>query len=133
MLIPCITCVYNDKKQFQGVASIDLRLDYLKESVFSNKGYSSLKEYLLDQNDNVLLSSDFEDKEAVVDQQKKTLIKKKFLFEDELHEAIEKGLAQFEATRNKTKYIFALYQFPIGYYYIQQVSEQNLRQAWDKK
>jgi hypothetical protein len=132
MLIPCITCVYDKEKQFQGVTSIDIRLDYLKESVFSNKEYSSLKEYLLDQNGNVLLSSDFEDKAAEIDQQKKTLIKEKFPFEAELHKAIKTGRVQFEVTRYKTKYIFALYKFPIGYYYIQRVREKNLRQAWDK-
>ena len=132
MLIPCITCVYNDKKQFQGVASIDIRLDYLKESVFSNKELSCLKEYLLDENGNVLLSSDFEDKEAVIDEQEKTLIKESFPFNDELRQAIERGRVQFEVSRNKTKYIFALYKFPIGYYYIQQVSEKGLRQVWGK-
>jgi len=31
----------------------------------------------------------------------------------------------------KKKYIFALYKFPIGYYYIQQISEKNLQKAWD--
>ncbi len=133
MLIPCVTCVYDKEKQFQGVASIDLRLDYLKESVFSNKEYGSLKEYLLDKNGNILLSSDFRDKEAVIDQNKKTLIKEKFPFNNELREAIEKGRVQFEVTSHNTKYIFALYKFPIGYYYIQQVSEKDLRQAWKKK
>ena len=131
ILIACIKCVYDKENNFQGVVSMDIRLDYIKESVFSNHK-NGLKEYLLDRKGRILLSSDFHDKTARTDYKKATLIKKNFPFLKEFRKALEQQLVQFELTRYNTKYIFALYRFPLGYYYIQQISEKRLRKNWEK-
>jgi len=132
IVMTCTRCVYDDKGSFQGVAGMDISLDYIRERMFGSKAVPGLKEYLLSKKYRIILSSDFKNDHARTYKGKSTLILKAFPFEDELQKAVEKGRVQFEAVRHNTKYIFSLYQFPIGYYYIQQVSEKSLRKAWDK-
>jgi serine/threonine-protein kinase len=132
IVMSCTKCIYDDKGIFQGIAGMDIRLDYIRERMFGNKSIPGLKEYLLSKKYRIILSSDFKNDHVKTYKDKSTLILKRFPFERELHEAIEKGRVQFEAVRHNTKYILALYKFPIGHYYIQQVSEKSLRKAWDE-
>jgi len=130
ILMTCSSCIYDDKENFQGVVGMDISLDYIQKHMFGNSGIPGLKEYLLDKKTRIILSSDFKNKKVRTYKGKSTIIQKRFPFESELQEAIKQNLVQFEAQRYKTKYIFALYRFPLGYYYIQQISEKKLRKAW---
>ena len=132
IVMSCTKCIYDDKGVFQGIAAMDISLDYIRERMFGNKSIPGMKEYLLSKKYRIILSSDFQNKNVKTCKDKSTLILKRFPFESELHKAIEKGRVQFEAVRHNTRYILALYKFPIGHYYIQQVSERNLRKAWDE-
>ena len=131
IVMTCTKSIYDNNNNFQGVAGMDISLAYIKKRMFGNESISGLKEYLLNKETRIILSSNFKNKKAKTHEGKATLIQGKFPFEKELLKAIRNKLVQFEATRYKKKYIFALYKFPIGYYYIQQISEKNLRKAWD--
>ena len=130
IVMTCTRCVYDNKEKFQGVVGMDISLPYIQKRMFGNKPTTGLKEYLLNKKTRIMLSSDFKNKKAITCKGKSTLIQARFPFEEELLKAIENGRVQFEATRYNIKYIFGLYKLPLGYYYIQQISEKNLRKAW---
>ena len=132
IVMTCTKCIYDNKGSFQGVAGMDISLDYIQKRMFGNNKVPGLKEYLLSKKRRIILSSNFKDKKVKTHKGKSTLILEEFPFDNELRKAIENDRVQFEATRYNTKYIFALYQFPLGYYYIQQINEKNLRKTWDK-
>lgn len=130
IVISCIQRVYNEKNIFQGVIGMDISLDYIQKHIFDKIASSVLKEYLLNPKREIILSSNFEDKNARTSK-KAILVLRKFPFREELEEAIKKGKVQFEAVKYGEKYIFTLNKLPsLGYYYIQQVSEKNLHKYW---
>jgi eukaryotic-like serine/threonine-protein kinase len=132
IVISCTQRVYNEKNIFQGVVAMDISLNYIQKHIFNKKAGSVLKEYLLNKKSKVILSSDFEDKNARTSK-RATLVLKKFPFYEELQDAIKEENVQFEAERHGMKYIFALHKFPsLGYYYIQQIREKKLRHYWRK-
>ena len=131
IIMTCTKSIYDNRNNFQGVVGMDISLPYIQKRMFGNKSITGLKEYLLNKKTRIILSSNFKNKKARTHKGKSTLIQARFPFEDELLRAIENKRVQFEATRYNTKYIFGLYKFPIGYYYIQQISEKNLRKTWD--
>lgn len=132
IVMTCTKCIFDNKGSFYGVVGMDISLAYIQKRMFGNKSIPGLKEYLLSKKGRIILSSDFKNKKARTYKGKSTIIQKRFPFEDELEKAIENERVQFEATRYNTKYIFGLYRFPIGYYYIQQISEKALRKTWEK-
>lgn len=133
IVISCSQCVYSKEGNFQGVVGMDISLDYIQKHMFGNKAIPGLKEYLLDKEGGIILSSNFKNKKAKTSKEEAGLIQKEFVFMKEFRRAVKQKLVQFEAIRYNTKYIFALNQLPsLGYYYIQQISEKNLRKAWGK-
>jgi eukaryotic-like serine/threonine-protein kinase len=134
IVMTCSRRVYDKEDKFQGVVGMDISLDYIQKRMFGNKALPGLKEYLLNKQGRIILSSDFKDKKTKTHQGNATLTLKEFPFLKEFEEAVEQEMVQFEAVRYKTKYIFALNQLPsLGYYYIQQISEKRLYKSWQNK
>jgi len=132
IVMTCTRCVYDKENNFQGVVGMDISLDYIQKRMFGNKAIPGLKEYLLNKEGRIVLSSDFENKRAGTHRESTNLIQKKFPFQKEFQEAVVRKQVQFEAIKYKTKYIFALNKIPsLGYYYIQQISEKRLRKIWE--
>jgi eukaryotic-like serine/threonine-protein kinase len=132
VLMSTIRCVYDKENNFQGVAGLHIRLDYIKKYIFRNQA-SGAKEYLINPKGQIVLSSDFRNKKARINRKSTVLIQKNFPFQKEFREAVEQKRVQFEAMKYKTKYLFALNRIPsLGYYYIQQISEKKLRKVWER-
>jgi eukaryotic-like serine/threonine-protein kinase len=132
IVVSCTQRVYNENNIFQGIIAMDISLDYIQKHIFNEKAGSVLKEYLLNKKSKVILSSDFEDKNARTSK-RATLVLKKFPFYEEVQDAIKEEKVQFEAEKYGIKYIFTLHKLPaLGYYYIQQISEKKLRYYWEK-
>jgi hypothetical protein len=132
MLMSITRCIYNNKNVFQGVASLHIRLDYIKKYIFKNES-SYVKEYLIDPKGQIVLSTDFKNRKAVIDKKNTKIILKKFPFYSQLQKAIKNKKVQFEATMFGGKYIFALNKVPsLGYYYVEQISEERLQKTWAK-
>ncbi|MDD5697351.1 MAG: serine/threonine protein kinase [Victivallaceae bacterium] len=130
----CAQCVYDEAGIFQGVIGMDVSLDYIRGCLFSRVTVPGLKEYLLNDRGQIVLSSDFKNRNAKTQRHGATLILEDFPFRDEFRNAVEHGKVQFEAVRYDRKYIFALNRVPsLGYYYLEQVSDQELRKAWEAK
>ena len=129
IVVCCMKRVYDEKNIFQGVIAMDISLNYIKKNFFYKETIPERKEYLLNKKGQIILSSDFKDKQAKVSK-KATMILKRFPFYKELQEAVKQEKVRFEVTKDNNKNIYALYQFPIGYYYIQQISEKRLLDNW---
>jgi serine/threonine protein kinase len=133
LLMSTTRSVYDENNVFLGVASLHIRLDYIKKYIFDNKE-AGAKEYLIDKNGKVVLSSNFKNRRATVNEKSTKLVMDDFPFLKEFREAVGKDEVQFEVTKYNTKYIFGLNRLPsLGYYYIQQISEKRLRNAWYEK
>jgi len=132
IVISCMRCIYDRKNNFLGVIAIDISLNYIQKYMFNEKVNSVVKEYLLNKKNQVILSSDFEDKNAKISK-RTTLVMNKFYFYKELQKAIKDEKVNFEATKDGIKYIFAINKIPsLEYYHIQKVSAKNLRRYWEK-
>ncbi len=132
IVVCCMKRVYDEENKFQGVIAMDISLNYIQKNLFYKNSIPDLKEYLLNKQGKIILSSDFTDKQARVSK-KSTLILKKFPFHAELQEAIKQGKVQFEAIRYNTKYLFALNRIPsLAYYYVEQISEKGLKKIWGR-
>ena len=128
ILMSTTTGVYDKNNVFQGVASLHIRLDYVKEHIFGNQ-HTGAKEYLINPKGQVILSSDFKNKEAMINRKSTKLIMTNFAFMKEFREAVKQHKVQFEAKRYNNKYLFALNRLPsLGYYYIQRISEKKAPQ-----
>jgi len=133
MLMSTTMCIYDEKNIFQGVVGLHIRLGYIKQYIFGRQT-AGAKEYLINQQGKIILSSDFRTKKAVINRKNTKLILKKFPFLEEFREAVKNKKVHFEAVRYKTKYLFALNRLPsLGYYYIQQISEKRLQKAYKNK
>ena len=132
IVVCCMKRVYDEENKFQGVIAMDVSLNYIQKNLFYKKVIPDRKEYLLNKEGKIILSSDFDDKQAKVSK-KATLILKKFPFYEELQAAIKQKKVLFEATKYKTKYMFALNQIPsLAYYYVEQISEERLKKIWGR-
>ncbi|MFA7185910.1 MAG: serine/threonine protein kinase [Victivallales bacterium] len=132
IVMSCSQCVYNKRGEFQGVAAMDVSLDYIRKRVFENKT-EHFKEYLVNKEGKIILASGFEGKRAGTDKKSQTLILEDFPFKNKFIHAMKQNLALFEAEEYGRKYIFSLNEIPsMGYYYIFQVSEEKLRRHWEK-
>ncbi len=133
MLMSTTMCIYDEKNIFQGVVGLHIRLGYIKQYIFGRQT-AGAKEYLINQQGKIILSSDFRTKKAVINRKNTKLVLKKFPFLEEFREAVKNKKVHFETVRYKTKYLFALNRLPsLGYYYIQQISEKRLRKAYKNK
>ena len=111
---------------------MDISFDYIQKYLFGKQLVSGGKEYLLDKQGRIILSSDFK-KENAKSNKRATMVLKRFPFLKQLCKAAEEGTAQFEVMINGRKYIFGLNLLPsLGYYYIQQISEKRLMDNWQK-
>lgn len=130
IVLSCLQCVYDKKNNFLGVIAMDISLGYIQKYMFNKKVNSVLKEYLLNKKSEVILSSDFKDKDARTNKHA-NLVLKKFAFYKELRKAIEGDKVNFEATEHGKKYIFSLSKLPsLEYYHVQQISEKDLSKYW---
>ena len=133
MLMSTTMCIYDEKNIFQGVVGLHIRLGYIKQYIFGKQG-ACAKEYLINQQGEIILSSDFKTKKAVINRKNTKLILKKFPFLKEFREAVKNKKVHFETVRYKTKYLFALNRLPsLGYYYIQQIREKRLWKHYKNK
>ncbi len=133
ILMSTTTCVFDKNNVFQGVTGLHIRLDYVKKYIFGNQN-TGAKEYLITPGGQVILSSDFRNRDATIDRQNTRLIMTNFVFMKEFREAIKQHKVQFEAKRYNNKYLFALNRLPsLGYYYIQRISEKRLRSNWESQ
>jgi eukaryotic-like serine/threonine-protein kinase len=133
VLMSTICSIYDKEKKFMGVAGLHIRLEYIQKYIFRNQAHGA-KEYLINPKGQIILSSDFENKKAMINRKSTKLILKKFPFLEEFREAVKQQKVQFEVVKYKTKYLFALNRLPsLGYYYIQQISEKRLRKAYKNK
>jgi serine/threonine-protein kinase len=134
VLISCTQCVYDKSDVFQGVAGLDISLNYIQKHLFSNQTTPGSKEYLLDKNGKIILSSDFKDKQVKAGWGNDVLRLKDFAFLKQFKRAIRRRWVQFEGTKFNRKYIFALNYIPsLGYYYVEQVSELELIKAYKNR
>jgi len=132
IVISCMQCVFDKKNNFLGVIAMDIGLDYIQKFMFNKKANSVLKEYLINKKRKIILSSDFKDTNTRSSKHA-TLLLQDFPFDEELKDAIKGEEVQFEAEKNDKKYIFSLHKLPsLEYYYIQQISEENLRKYWEQ-
>jgi serine/threonine-protein kinase len=133
ILMSTTTCVYDENNVFQGVAGLHIRLDYVKKYIFGSHE-TGAKEYLITPKGQVILSSDFRNRDAMINHKSTKLIMTNFAFMKEFRNAVKQHKVQFEAKRYNTKYLFALNRLPsLGYYYIQRISEKRLRSNWENK
>ena len=133
LVITCSRCIYSNPQKLQGVAGMDISLDYIQQQMFTSNKNSGLKEYLLTKDGRVIISSDFDNKKVQAENNT-TLILKRFPFNEDFQEALKDKLVLFEAERNNKKYIFVFNKLPsVDYYYLQQVSERKLSQDWQKR
>jgi hypothetical protein len=133
IIMSTIMPVFGKDNSLLGVVGLHIRLNYIRKNIFGNE-MSGIKEYLIDRNGNIILSSDFRKQEAVVNQRSTKMVLKKFPFVKELREAVRKKQVQFEVGKYNTKYIFAFNRISsMGYYYIQQINEKRLRSNWIQK
>lgn len=133
IVISCIKSVYDDKDNVLGVMGIDISLNYIQKYLFGKQLVPEGKEYLLDKHGRVVLSSDFK-KENAKSNKRATMVLKKFPFLEQFRKAARAKKAQFELINSGKKYIFGLSRLPsLGYYYIQQISEEKLREDWKNK
>ena len=125
-------CVYGTHKDFMGVISVHIRLDYMREKIFGT-GIPGVKEYLINNKGQVLISSDFKDEGAKINKRNTRLIMKDFIFKDDFCQALKDNKVLFEADKYNNKYLFVMMRLPsVGYYYVQQISEKRLRKDWER-
>lgn len=133
MLICCARSIFDSANRFQGVIGMDVSLNYIQKKLFACNGDSQVKEYLMTPSGQIVLSSDFKDKNAKASR-KATMVMKDFLFYEEFKKAVKKGKVYFTAKKFGRKYILGLNRLPsLGYYYIRQASEQQLLKNWMEK
>ncbi|MDD5727040.1 MAG: serine/threonine protein kinase [Victivallales bacterium] len=131
ILICCTSAIYDEKKRFRGVIGMDVSLHYIQKQLF--EGEDSVREYLLNQDGKIVLSSNFKDKNAKTGKHA-TMIMTKFPFLKEFRQALENGKVNFESATPGGKYIFGLTRLPsLGYYYIRQISEKKLSENWKNR
>ena len=132
-VITCTQCVFDENNKFQGMAGMDVSLYYIQQNLFNTHAEPLTKEYLLNGKGRVVLSSDFKDTKAKISRKNINLRLVEFPFLKELSDALMHEKVQFEAIRNNRKYIFALNRVPaLNYYYVEQVSETELKKYWKK-
>lgn len=132
MLMSTTSCVYDANNVFQGVASLHVCLDYIKQYIFGNQS-STTKEFLINPHGEIILSSDFKNRRARINKSSTKVIMRKFPFMKEFREAVKERKVQFEAQKHEMKYLFALNRLPsLAYYYIQQISEEKLIKSWEE-
>jgi len=130
IVITCMQCVYDKNNGFLGVMAMDISFDYIQKYLFGKQLVPGGKEYLLDKQGRIIISSDFK-KENAKSNKRATMVLEKFPFLKQLRKATGEGMAQFEVMSKGKKYIFGLNLLPsLGYYYIQQISEERLRKNW---
>jgi ABC-type Fe3+-hydroxamate transport system substrate-binding protein len=113
---------------------MDISLDYIRTNMFNNGTAPGTKEYLLNRNGEIILSSDFDDKKAETNSGSATMQVGQFPFLKEFYRAVKRRKVYFEASKYGRKYMFALNNIPsIGFYYIQQVSRKELLKDWKAK
>ena len=133
MLICCARSIFDSANRFQGVIGMDVSLHYIQKQLFACNDNSQVKEYLMTPAGEIVLSSDFKDKN-VTTSRKATMIMKEFPFYKEFEQAVKNDKVYFTAERFGRKYILGINRLPsLGYYYIRQASEQQLRKEWIKK
>ena len=133
IIMSCTGCIFDAKNEFQGVAGMDISLSYIQKRLFNNYTTPGTKEYLLNKKGKVVLSSDFKDSDAEINRKSAELELPEFPFMREFRAAIIQKKVQFEAIRYKRKYVFGLNRIPsLGYYYVEQVSELELKKNWKK-
>jgi len=132
-VITCSRCIYSTPDKFQGVAGMDVSLDYIRKQIFRNKQDSGLKEYLLTKEGKIIISSDFNNENFKTNKDG-FLILRPFLFQKEFQNATKQKIVLFKAVMDNTKYIFVFNQLPsMEFYYIQQISEKELLENWKKR
>ena len=132
IVISCMQCVYDNKNNVLGVMGMDISLNYIQKYLFGKQLLPGGKEYLLDKQGRVILSSDFK-KENARSNKRATIILKKFPFLEQFRKAAGAKKVQFEVINSEGKYIFGLNRLPsLGYYYIQQISEEKLMKSWEE-
>jgi hypothetical protein len=116
------------------VIGMDISLDYIRENLFNDQDVPGIKEYLLNSQGRIVLSSDFKYERAETNNKDATLIEKNFPFRGEFLVAVSRKKMIFQAEKYGTKYIFALNRIPsLGYYYVEQSSEKTFKQVWTQK
>ncbi|MDD5598953.1 MAG: serine/threonine protein kinase, partial [Victivallaceae bacterium] len=60
IVIACAKCIFDEKGDFQGVISMDISLDYIQKHLFKKQDVQGFREYLLNPQGRIVLSSDFE-------------------------------------------------------------------------
>jgi serine/threonine-protein kinase len=134
IVMACTKCIYDENNNFQGVIGMDISLDYIRENLFNDQDVPGIKEYLLNSQGRIVLSSDFKYERAETDHKDATLIEKNFPFRGEFLVAVSRKKMIFQAEKYGTKYIFALNRIPsLGYYYVEQSSEKTFKQVWTQK
>ncbi|MDD5697444.1 MAG: serine/threonine protein kinase [Victivallaceae bacterium] len=132
ILMSTTTGVYDRNRVFLGVAGLHIRLEYIQKYIFGNQS-SGIREYLINREGKIILSSGFENEKAETNRKSTELILKEFPFAEAFKAAVKQHKGHFEAVGYNTKYLFALNRLPsLGYYYIQQISEKMLEKSWNE-
>ncbi|MFA7184647.1 MAG: serine/threonine protein kinase, partial [Victivallales bacterium] len=133
IVIACAKCIFDENGDFQGVASMDISLDYIQRHLFKKQDIQGIREYLLNPRGRIVLSSDFEYERAKTDN-KDILVERMFPFRIEFLKAVARRKVMFEAEKYGTEYIFTLHRIPsLGYYYVEQISSRTFKQMRTQK
>ena len=133
IVLTCSRCVYDTVGRFQGVAGMDISLDYIQKNLFSNNYVPGVKEYLLNRQGDIILSSDFEEGKHAESNESGTFKLKAFPFLKEFSRAVKRRKVMFEAVKFGRKHLLAINRIPsLGYFYIEQVTEKELSKQWQR-
>lgn len=126
IVISCLRRIFDKENKELGIVGIDIDLEYIHKYLFLHN-ISGMKEFLVNRNGEVILSSNLDYKSSKIDPETKALILKKFSFKKEFQTAIARKRLQFRVKKYNREYIFGISHISsLDYYYIEQISERKL-------
>jgi hypothetical protein len=126
-VISCSCRISGRNKNEQALIGMDINLEYMEKYLHKNP-VPGMTKYIVSRDGDIIAASNFNYKNAKLNPQTNLITLRKFPFLKEFREATSIKNLQFKAKRNGRTYIMGMKHIvPINYYYIEQISEPDLK------